>query len=406
MSKSKGNGIDPIHIIEGATMEQLKTPVLDARPSNMKTLLKDIEKKYADGFEGVGADALRYTLIHLCSSGQELKLSLDNFLELGRRFITKLWNASRFILMHIDVDKELIISSPSLKAEDTWIDIRISQATTQIRDALDSYNFKSINQIYYQLVWNDFCDWYIEIAKIRLQSKNSEVKKAVVIHLSKCFVKILKLLHPLTPFVSEEIWRLLNEKASEHNLWGSDTAYNQPLILSSFPKAEIINVEQKNIIEQFSLLQKIITSIRSLKAQYQIKDKELVSFKYRLINDSLKDVLKNKNIICRLAKVTGCEECQDRPKHFFSIAETDYEIYLDLKDFVDMQSEKNRLEKQLEVIEKDILLVGKKLANENFIKKAKPEKVDIEKKKSNDLKIKKKLVENSLNEIKAMITED
>ena len=403
MSKSKGNGIDPLHIIEGATTNELKAPALEARPSNMKTLIKNIEKKYAGGFEGVGADALRYTLIHLCSSGQELKLSMDDFLGLGRRFTTKLWNASRFILMHIDVDRKVVVSSSFSTTEDTWIDIRIDQVTAEIRESLDAYNFKSICQIYYQLVWNDFCDWYIEIAKIRLQSKNPQVKKAVVIHLTKCFAKILKLIHPLMPFISEEIWDLLNKKAEHFNLWGNEFSYNQPLILSEFPKARKMNVEQKNIIEQFTLLQKIIISIRSLKNQYQVGNKELVNFKYRLINPSLKASFENKDTICRLAKVRGCEECQQKPSHFFSIAEPEYEIYLDLKDFVNIQSEKSRLEKQLKNTENDISLVTKKLTNENFLKKANPEKVEFEKKKLSDLKMKRELMNSHLEEIIEMM---
>ena len=175
MSKSKGNGIDPVAVIEGATSEGLKAPIFEARPSNMDKLVARVEKNFPNGFEGIGADALRYTFIYSCSDGQETRLSLQKFNEQGRRFITKLWNASRFVLMSLDnvpptSAGEALAAEPA--EEDQWIFSRRASTVRAAREALDHFEFGSLGQVLYRFVWNDYCDWFLELSKGRFQGED------------------------------------------------------------------------------------------------------------------------------------------------------------------------------------------------------------------------------------------
>jgi len=211
MSKSKGNGIDPLVIISGATLEDLEQPVREARPSNIKEILNRLEKNFPDGYEGVGADALRYTLMYLCSSGQQLKVSLNTFHDLGRRFMTKLWNAARFILMYMEQEEQKGGEAPKnfqdhISDEDRWIHARAQLAANKIRYCLDNNDFTNLGQIYYQYVWNDFCDWYIELSKVKLTSDDATERKTALHSLATAFAKTLVLLHPVIPFITEELW--------------------------------------------------------------------------------------------------------------------------------------------------------------------------------------------------------
>ena len=215
MSKSKGNGIDPQHIINGASKEDLKRPILDARPTNADKMLTEIDEQFEGGFDGVGCDALRYTLLQLFSSSQMMKIGMKDFSEIGGRFVTKIWNAARFSKLHIEKTKDLETLPSDFNPQNIvnempdllWMDRQLDRAENKIALAIKNFDFAKIGPDIYKMAWSDLCDWYIEFIKVRYKLANDEVATFLSFHLAKTFIRVLVILHPYIPFVTEEIYR-------------------------------------------------------------------------------------------------------------------------------------------------------------------------------------------------------
>ena len=379
MSKSKGNGIDPLVVIEGATLKELEQPVREARPPNMKEILKRVEKNFSNGFEAVGADALRYTLIYLCSSGQQLKLSLKGFQDLGRRFTTKLWNAARFLMMYIEQEEQKGGEVPKdfskhLQDEDLWIQASFQKTTNKIRQMLETYDFTNLGETYYHFVWSDFCDWYIELCKVRLTSDNAIQRKTALHSLITVFAETLKLLHPLIPFLTEELWQRLVPLAEKFELWGDRKPKERFLMLSEFPKTQTLSEEKNEILERFSILQNIVTSVRTLRKTYQIKESEKLSAMILPANETTRRLAQNSSAtVCRLSQLKEFQIAnskKDKPKKTITILEENFEIYLDVSASIDVEKEKARLGKDIEKLKAEISNLDKRLNNQDFVKNA------------------------------------
>lgn len=382
MSKSKGNGIDPLVVVNGASLEDLKGPVQEARPTNIKEIIKRIEKNFPEGYEGVGADALRYTLVYLCSGGQQLRISLNSFHDLGRRFITKIWNAARFLFMYIEQEADKGGETPEnfhdyLTDEDRWIHARAQLAANSIRQAMDKFEYTNLGETYYHFVWNDFCDWYIELCKARLTSDDSLQRKTALHSLVVAFSKILTLLHPLMPFVTEELWQKLLPLADKFNLWGKEKPNENILMLADFIKSKELSLEDESILKRFETLQSFIGELRTLRKTYQIKDGEKLSATALPLDDVTKSLTENSNaMICKLANLENLNAVSDKsekPSGTVSIIHPQFEIYLDVRKYIDVEAEKSRLTKEKEKLEKQMDGLRGRLSNEKFVKNAKPE---------------------------------
>ena len=454
MSKSKGNGIDPLHIINGATCDQLKNPIHDAKPSNMKELLNNIDKKYGDGFIGVGADALRYTLIYLSSKGQEMHLSFDNFIEIGRRFVTKLWNARRFLKMNLcefspltEQEKQQLenLKTEEFSKKETheykekitdeqsrpyevysdlqiydkkvrWIEIRANEFITNIKKFLNEFNFSKLGLEYYNFIWSDFCDWYVEMIKTDFADKNSFEAKKVMNYSLEIFNKILIALHPITPFITEELWQKINSEAVNKNFPVVDFLKDNELLegkqissisVAPFPEQREFFAGQFEVTQEFEFIKKSISQIRSLRKKYNIPEKEKLSL---LMTESYKINYKrfakmftdNLEIYQQLAGIEKINFVAEKPSNCATIlnSEKDYyfEIYINIEKFIDTDKERERLQKELQKINKDLQILEKKIANENF-KKAKPVLWQSEEQKYILLKDKKIKIENEFNEL-------
>ena len=388
MSKSKGNGIDPLVLINGATLEELKQPILEARPSNAKELVKRLEKNFPDGFEGVGADAVRYTLTFLCSSGQQLKISMDSFQDLGRRFLTKLWNASRFLLLYVEQETEKGGEVPKdftahLTDEDLWIRAKLNLTTKKVRWCFDNHDFTNLGETIYHFVWNDFCDWYIELCKARLTSMDAAQRKTALHSLVTVFADILKLLHPVIPFITEELWAALIPTADKQKLWGCAKPTDEFIMLASYPKSTESCANDEEILARFARLQDVVSQIRTLRKTYGIRDGEKLKATVLALDDTTRFVLENSSTtITRLANLDSLTQASDRsekPKGTVTVIDPTFEIYLDVAAFVDVEKEKQRLVKELERLENETSNLKKRLENEAFVKNAKPEIVESEK---------------------------
>ena len=336
MSKTKGNVIDPLDIIE----------------------------KY-------GADALRFTLAILTQQGRDVRLSEKRF-EGYKHFANKLWNAGRFILLNLDED---ILSKMPYMApprwEDLWILTLLNETTQKVNKALEEYEFSLACQSLYEFVWSEFCDWYIEMSKLRLYAKaQSEEEKDRIekesitaqAFLLMVFDRILKLLHPFMPFITEELY---------HHL---PTSNKESLSLESYPtyNPQEVYPEAKEKVER---LKQIITSIRSLRSDLRIEPSKKIKLFYRA-NQSLELVKAFEDYIKALAKVEELVEVSDRPSGCIAGFSKDFEFFIPVEGNVNVQELLQSYSKKLSEVEKTLDTFQKRLENPQFLEKAPEEEVE------------------------------
>ncbi len=334
MSKSKSNVIDPLEMIE----------------------------KF-------GCDALRFTLIALASQGRDIKLSI-NRIEGYKHFINKLWNAGRFVLQNLDGLEERDLEAlnfKSLPLFSQWILVRLDQTIKEVRKKLEEFEFDQSAMKLYHFLWNDFCDWYLEISKIYLQEP--VLKKYTQAVLYFVFSNILKLLHPFIPFITEELWSYLPFRKTEF------------LLQEEYPKIQNLTLTSK---EDFlvNLLLEIITAIRHIKSEYRLTFQKNIPIYYKNNKKILKELEKEENILTslsRIEKIYWVEEHTRSQGEVVSLLSSG-ELFLDLSQYIDFEKEKERLLKERKKIEEKLAFTEKKLANPEFLEKAPQEVVEKEKK--------------------------
>ncbi|MBD3314748.1 MAG: valine--tRNA ligase [Chitinivibrionales bacterium] len=350
MSKSLGNSIDPLEII-------------------------------AD----YGTDALRFSLIMITAQGADVFLSKDTF-DIGRNFANKLWNASRFLLGNIEsrIDFETVPPAERLKAEDRWILSRLNTTIKAVRDALDSYRLNEMCHCIYDFSWHDFCDWYVEAKKIDLY--NSEDARRRDDALALCgfvLASILKLLHPIMPFITEEIWGALREKVR------FDAVIDDESIMhASFPTTESSAIDPV-VEERFGLLQEIIVALRTIRAENNIPpEKKGIAVVIPTGEDIaawLGEQTSLVNLFARLSSTT-VDTKATKPGFAGQSVVRGNEVYLELEGLIDRQVEIERISK--EIAKQTALAAGteKRLANKNFVEKAPADVVDKEREKLQGIK--------------------
>ncbi len=335
MSKTKGNVVDPLIIID----------------------------KY-------GADALRFTLTALTTDVNYIKLS-ETKIEASRNFANKIWNASRFIITNFEdfspYDYE--ISDLTLTISDKWILSRINKVIKEVTEKLEGFAFSEASSLLYDFFWRDFCDWYIEISKVDLYGDDHAAKNKTRKILHYVLEASLKLLHPFMPFITEEIWQRM-----PHN--------GKSIMISDWPTPDesLFDDKAEAAMEK---IQKAIKVIRNLKAEMNIPIHKRTDVILNITSDNeTLNLIKESLPYLELAKVGNVEveyKKAERPK-LSSIGVTeDMEIYMPLEGLIDIEKERTRLEKELSKVEKELERTEKKLNNPNFVNRAKPEIVEKEK---------------------------
>jgi valyl-tRNA synthetase len=355
MSKSLGNGIDPLDMIE----------------------------KY-------GADAMRFSLMVLSTEGQDLKLSESKF-EMGRNFCNKMWNAARFAMMNLEDAPEKAPAEKDLNLADRWILSRLTKVTDDMRDALDGFKFSVAAQTLYQFVWNDFCDWYLEAAKLHMNDKDDAKGRAATQHtLKHVLSSILSLAHPFLPFITEEIHSQLSPG-------------EEPLIVSQYPKRD--KVPFANDAASFEVtVKEPVEAIRNIRGESNVEPKKripkaITSFADKKMVKAADSAPSYVEFLARVDDVVHVKaggEPEDAKKAATNVTEHQT-TYIPYAGLIDIAAEKARLEKEIARAENEIALTDKKLSNKSFTDRAPPEIVDREKKKKADAeerlaKLKKALV--------------
>ncbi len=371
MSKSKGNVLDPIDLIDGITLQDLlkkRTQGL-MQPKMAEKIKKQTKKEFADGVPAFGTDALRFTFAALASFGRDIKFDLKR-VEGYRNFCNKLWNASRFVLMKFE--EETIDTNAQLSTADEWILSRLQNTKINIEKHLNDYRLDLMSQTLYEFVWHDYCDWYLELSKSLLQ--NDTTKAGTQITLIKVLNEIVTLLHPIIPFITEEIFEQCNAITSRN----STSLMTQP-----YPKV-IKNLISTKAEAEIKWLQTFILGVRQIRGEMNIPPlKPLLCFVQNFNATDEQYLANNMSILNSLAKMESIDKlttAKQAPKSATALV-NDMKIFIPLAGLIDKDKEIARLNKEIEKLEKKKSQFEGKLNNENFIKGAPETIINIEKKR-------------------------
>jgi valyl-tRNA synthetase len=359
MSKSTGNVIDPLTVIE----------------------------QY-------GTDAFRFTLAAFAAQGRDVKMS-EKRIEGYRHFVNKLWNAARFALMHIDQPYEKI-NFDGLSLPDRWILSRLSRVTQTVAEALENYRFNDAAAEIYNFVWHQFCDWYLEAIKPALYEKEGPQKKETTLGvLWRVMHDTLILLHPFMPFVTEEIW---------HKLPGTQGS----IMKAVFPadRKDSADIRRENKAEsEMDLLIELISAVRNIRGEMNISPSLNLTATVQTKETKIKTTLEqHQDIVINLAKLNAFSVNANaaRPKSSATAVVGGATIFVPLEGIIDFSKEARRLEKEMNKLAKELAVVSKKLANDGFLNKAPKDVVEQVKAKHAGLEEKRKKLESNLNRLKEM----
>ncbi|MFC2294388.1 MAG: valine--tRNA ligase [Leptotrichia hongkongensis] len=331
-----------------------------------------------------GADAIRFSFLYNTSQGQDIHFS-EKLLEMGSAFANKVWNASRFVLSNLeDFDVSTTVDNSEFKLEDKWILSKLQTASKLINENMEKYELDAAAKLAYEFFRGDFCDWYVEIAKTRVYGQEGGDKTVAQWVLRHVLDKGLKILHPFMPFITEEIWQKLQT--------GEET-----IMLSDFPKEEkeFINIEAE---KEFDYLKEIISAIRNIRGEANVSPSKKIEVIFKTADENARNILQNNaKILDKLANVEKYEFNVEIPKLVgFRLVDTT-EIYVPLAELIDLDKEIEKLEKSIEKTQVELDKVLKKLSNENFVAKAKPEAVEKERRIKEELENKIAKFKESMN---------
>ena len=323
-----------------------------------------------DVIKDYGADALRFTVIYLAPLGQDVMFSIEKC-ELGRNFANKIWNAGRFLLMNaekIPLNKDLKFSN--IDFADEWIISRLNKTVLQLNKAMDEFEVNNAIKLIYSFIWNDFCDWYVEMIKNRLYADDEEIKYAVLTRAISIFEDALKMLHPFMPFITEELWQLMDERKE-----------GESISTSAYPAA-VENLIKDSADEEMDFVKDIITAIRNIRGEMNISPSKKVNAMIK--SSSVKDY--QIEYIKKLAKVEELKVDANiqKPKASASAVLRGVEIFIPLEGLIDLEVERQKIQKEITRLEGSLAGIEKKLSNEKFVANASPEIVEKERSKQKD----------------------
>jgi len=388
MSKSKGNILDPIDLIDGVSLEDLLAKRTEGmmQPQLKEKIIKQTKKQFPDGIESYGTDALRYTFYSLASPGRDINFDIGR-IKGYRNFCNKIWNAFRFIEMQAtnhnyqsgDISEDILSG---------WIGSKIQQTAENCHTHIKNYRFDLASAEIYELVWSHFCDWYIEFSKVAIQkSEDHDQTNDLIGNLITNFYGILELLHPFMPFITEELSSKLAELANAEK--------SGFLVESGFAHARTIN---NNTEKQIDEIINIISALRVIRAENQnIKNENLHLIISTDLNSEIQAVIhENEAVIAGIAKLDEIEFTDNVPAESIEKTMSGYKLIIPLEGLIDPEEEMARLQKELESVKNDIKIITSKLANKKFVEKAPAAVVDKEKAKIADAENKKAMLEKSI----------
>jgi len=380
MSKSKGNVLDPIDIIDGIDLETLVTKRTSGmmQPALAAKIEKATRKEFPEGINAHGTDALRFTFASLASTGRDINFDMNRIAGY-RNFCNKLWNAARYVLMNTEgqdtgIDNDDVV----LSLADRWIISQLQTTEKTVTAALDSYRFDHAAQAIYEFIWNNYCDWYLELSKPVLtnDAASEPEKRGTRRTLVRVLEAVLRLTHPIMPFITEEIWQTIAPLAGQ----SGDSIMNQP-----YPVADNNKIDS-NAVSEMEWLMSFITGIRSIRSQMNIPPKKQLPV---LLKDTVQldqqRLTANQDFLSRLANLESITLLEGEAPAAATALVGKMEILIPLEGLIDKDAELARLDKEITKLEKVIKQSSGKLSNENYVAKAPAEVVQKERDKLAEL---------------------
>jgi valyl-tRNA synthetase len=396
MSKSKGNTLDPLDLIDGITLQALlaKSTVGLLKSEHKGRVEKYIRKTFPDGIPAFGADAMRFTFASLASFSRTLNFDI-NRCEGYRNFCNKLWNATRFVLMNVEgKDNGYAAHTPEqcvpggylhFGAVDRWIASQLQRTEAEVDRAMAEYRFDQAAGAIYAFVWNEYCDWYLELAKVNLQHPDPATQRATRRTLLSVLETVLRLAHPIIPFISEELWQKVAPLAMRYgdkgvqNLSGEELAQalreqRHSVMLQHYPQAQPGKIDEASEA-WVAELKSIIDACRALRGEMNIGPQQRVPL---VIASRARRLAEMAPYLPGLAKLSSVEVVPELPTDAMAPVQVVGEHRLMLKIEIDLAEERARLDKEIGRLRAEAAKAGAKLANASFVDRAPAAVVDQE----------------------------
>ncbi len=420
MSKSKGNVLDPIDIIDGIELDALveKRTAGMMQPHLAKKIEQATRKDFPNGIQSYGTDALRFTFASLASTGRDIRFDLART-EGYRNFCNKLWNAARFVLMNTEGQDNGLSDAPCAYTQaDRWITSRMHQVTATTSNAIDNYRFDLAAQAIYDFTWNEYCDWYLELAKISLQADNAALQRGTRKTLLTILETLLRLAHPIMPFITEEIWQRVAplagiiardgvyaanqsgtgaaiardgvhaaNRSGTSAAFAREGAYAGTIMLQPYPIADEDACDSKAIAE-INWVMNFILGVRRIRGEMNIAPVKPLPVLLQNGTAADRDSLASNRIYLqkmgRLESITWLNNDDATPESAIALV-GEMKILIPMAGLIDKTAELARLEKEIQKIKNDLPRVEGKLSNPAFVDKAPPEVIKKEKTRLADL---------------------
>ncbi|MGM0595680.1 MAG: valine--tRNA ligase [Myxococcota bacterium] len=401
MSKSLGNTIDPLDVINGISKKDLLQKVEAALPpesekeNRKKRIFKNIAKKFPHGIETHGTDALRFTLAIMAAQGRDIKLDMAR-ISGYRAFANKIWQAHQGLIFPHLKEKPAVPDPNNFSLPDRWIITRLHQTIIQVNEAVDNFQINDAAESIYQFFWHELCDWYLEFSKSTLYGHKDQQKRQTTLGvLAMVADHSLKLLHPFMPFITEKLWQQLpGEKAAPS------------IMISSYPTEEQVD-NYPSSLEEMEILQQTIIAIRAVRGENNIPPSTQLQVQIRCDDKLTREVIHNNHnlVTGKLTNVNKLDFVKTRPEKSAATPIKGGEIFIPLEGLVNFDEEIDRLKKLLKKAEKKLLSVRKKLDNPRFMANAPDKVVKLNRKRLQENQAQVDKITKSLNHFKELISE-
>jgi len=390
MSKSEGNALDPLDVMRGISVTELieKTKTYPVPEKKLAAVLKGLEKEYPEGIPAAGADGLRFTLAALSSQGRDVKLSIPRAAGY-RAFLNKIWNATRFALMKggTGAVKSIDAVRPHLSVADRFILSRLQQVTADVDAGIAEYRFDAMANSFYQFFWTEFCDVYVELIKGVLEGSDENAKDAARATLVHVLDTSLRLLHPLCPFLTEELWQSLPEREARWPKTAFCAVAPWPVVDASLKDAAAE--------EKIARLTELATATRNIRQEVGLAARTKVTAHVFASGATLPFLQENRDVLARFAviDVTIADDTAlaafEKPEFGGYASGTEFQVFVPFTGLIDPVKERERLDREIAKADKDLTGLQKRFENPDFVAKA-PEDVVVEG-KANMAALKEKL---------------